>query len=47
MNDFFGKLKGMDKKQLEEAVRQAKAFAATDEGKEFIEKVTSGSRAQR
>jgi len=46
MNDFFGKLKGMDKKQLEEAVRQAKAFAVTDEGKEFIEKVKQSGAEQ-
>ena len=46
MNDFFEKLKGMDKKQLEEAIRQAKAFAATDEGKAFVEKVKQGGAEQ-
>jgi high-affinity K+ transport system ATPase subunit B len=42
MKDFLDKLKGMDKKQLAEAMQQAKAFAATPEGKEFVEKVKKG-----
>ena len=46
MNDFFEKLRGMDKKQLEEAVKQAKAFVKTDEGKAFVEKVKQGGSEQ-
>lgn len=42
MNDIFEKLKGMDKKELSEAVKQAKAFMKTDEGKALAEKIKNG-----
>lgn len=42
MNDIFEKLKGMDKKELSEAVKQAKAFMKTEEGKALAEKIKSG-----
>lgn len=42
MKDFLDKIKGMDKKQLSEAVKQAKTFAATPQGKEFVEKIKKG-----
>ena len=34
-------LKGMNKSQLEDAVKKAKEFAATDKGKEMISKLQS------
>ncbi len=43
MKDIIDKLKGMDKKELGEAINQAKAFARTPEGKELVEKVKSGN----
>lgn len=42
MKDIIEKIKGMDKKQLSEAMQQAKAFAETPQGKEFVEKIKSG-----
>lgn len=42
MNDIFEKLKGMDKKELSEAVKQAKAFMKTEEGKALAEKIKNG-----
>ena len=42
MKDFFGKIKGMDKAQLSEAVKQAKAFTQTEDGKEMLRKLRSG-----
>ena len=32
----------MDKKQLSEAVKQAKAYAETPQGKELVEKIKNG-----
>ena len=43
MKDIIEKLKGMDKKELGEAIREAKAFAQTPEGKELVQKVKSGN----
>ena len=37
MKEILDKLKGMDKKQLSEAVKQAKAYADTPQGKELVE----------
>ncbi len=42
MKDILDKLKGMDKKELSDAVKQAKAFIKTDEGKALAEKIKSG-----
>ena len=39
MKDILDKLKGMDKKELKEAIKQAKAFIETDEGKALAEKI--------
>ena len=43
MKDIIEKLKGMDKKELGEAIREAKAFAQTPEGKELVQKVKNGN----
>ena len=43
MKDIIEKLKGMDKKELSEAVKQAKAFADTPQGKELIGKIKNGN----
>lgn len=43
MKDIIEKLKGMDKKELSEAVKQAKAFADTPQGKELMGKIKSGN----
>lgn len=43
MKDIIEKLKGLDKKELGEAVKQAKAFADTPQGKEIMEKIKSGN----
>lgn len=43
MKDIIEKLKGMDKKELGEAVKQAKAFADTPQGKELAQKIKSGN----
>ena len=40
--DIFEKLKGMDKKELSEAIKKAREFAKTDEGKAFVEKIKKG-----
>ena len=42
MKEILDKLKGMDKKQLSEAVKQAKAYADTPQGKELVEKIKKG-----
>ena len=42
MKDILEKLKSMDKKQLSEAVKQAKAYAETPQGKELVEKIKNG-----
>ena len=42
MKEILDKLKGMDKKQLSEAVKQAKAYADTPQGKEIVEKIKKG-----
>lgn len=41
MKDIIDKLKAMDKKELGEAVKKAKEFAATSRGQELIEKIKS------
>ena len=46
MKDILEKLKTMDKSQLKNAVKQAKAFASTPEGKDFVEKVKSSGGAE-
>ena len=43
MKDIIEKLKGMDKKELGQAINQAKAFAQTPEGKELVQKVKNGN----
>lgn len=43
MKDIIEKLKGMDKKELSEAVKQAKAFADTPQGKDLIGKIKNGN----
>lgn len=43
MKDIIEKLKGMDKKELGEAVKQAKAFVDTPQGKELIGNIKSGN----
>lgn len=40
--DIFEKLKGMDKKELSEAIKKAREFAKTDEGRQFVEKIKKG-----
>lgn len=40
--DIFEKLKGMDKKELSEAIKKAREFAQTDEGRQFVEKIKKG-----
>lgn len=47
MKDIIEKLKSMDKAELSEAVKKAKAFAATDEGRELVEKIKKGEGAQQ
>ncbi len=43
MKDIIEKLRGMDKKELNEAVKQAKAFADTPQGRELVGKLKSGN----
>ena len=40
--DIFEKIRTMDKKELSTAIKKAKEFAKTDEGKAFVEKVKKG-----
>lgn len=40
--DIFEKLKGMDKRELSEAIKKAQEFAKTDEGRAFVEKIKKG-----
>ena len=40
--DIFEKLKGMNKKELSDAIKKAREFAKTDEGRAFVEKVQKG-----
>ena len=40
--DIFEKLKGMDKRELSAAIKKAREFAKTDEGKAFVEKIKNG-----
>ena len=40
--DIFEKIRTMDKKELSAAIKKAKEFAKTDEGKAFVEKVKKG-----
>lgn len=42
MKEILEKIKGMDKKQLSDAIKQAKEFAATPQGKELVEKIKKG-----
>lgn len=39
-------LKGMNKSQLEDAVKKAKEFAATEKGKEMIAKLQSSGKLE-
>lgn len=41
MKDILDKLKGMDKNQLEDMVKQAKVFAETPKGKELVAEIKS------
>ncbi len=47
MKDIFEKLKGMDKSQLKSAVKQAREFVKTPQGKEFAEKIKNGSAGEQ
>ncbi|MBE7054924.1 MAG: hypothetical protein E7392_02280 [Ruminococcaceae bacterium] len=47
MKDILEKLKSMNKAELNEAVKQAKDFAATDAGKELVEKIKKGEGIQQ
>lgn len=40
--DIMSMLKGMNKKQLDEAVRKAKEFGKTQQGQQIIEKLRRG-----
>lgn len=42
MKEILDKLKGMDKKQLAEATKQAKQFVNTPQGKELVERIKKG-----
>jgi len=42
MKDIIEKLKGIDKKELSKAIKEAKAYMKTDEGKALAEKIKSG-----
>ncbi len=41
MKDIIEQIKKMDKSQLKDAVKQARAFVKTQEGKELVEKIKS------
>lgn len=43
MKDIIEQIKKMDKAQLKDAVKQARAFVKTKEGKELVEKIKSPS----
>ena len=43
MKDIIEQIKKMDKGQLKDAVKQARAFVKTKEGKELVEKIKSPS----
>jgi len=47
VKDILEKLKSMNKAELNEAVKQAKDFAATDAGKELVEKIKKGEGIQQ
>lgn len=42
MKEIIEKLKGIDKKELGKAIKEAKAYMNTDEGKAFAEKIKNG-----
>ena len=42
MNDIIEKLRGIDKRELSKAIKEAKAYMKTDEGKALAEKIKSG-----
>lgn len=42
--DILSMLKGMDKKQLDEAVKKAKEFGKTQQGRQIIDKLRRGER---
>lgn len=42
MKDIIEKLKGMDKKELGKAIKQAKEYMKTDEGKALADKIKNG-----
>lgn len=42
MQDIIEKLKSMDKKEIDSAVKKAKEFVATPEGQAFAQKIKNG-----
>lgn len=42
MRDIIEKLKSIDKKELSKAIKEAKAYMKTDEGKALAEKIKNG-----
>lgn len=42
MQNILSMLKSMDPRELNEAIEKARAFAATDEGREMLKKLQSG-----
>lgn len=47
MKDIIEQLKTMDKSQLKNAVKQARAFAKTSEGKELVEKIKNAKGEEK
>ena len=45
MQDIIEKLKSMDKKEIDSAVKKAKEFVATPEGQAFAQKIKNGEGA--
>ncbi len=43
MKDIIEQIKKMDKSQLKDAVKQARAFVKTQEGKDLVEKIKSSN----
>ena len=42
MNDIIEKLRSIDKRELSKAIKEAKAYMKTDEGKALAEKIKNG-----
>ncbi len=40
--DIFEKIRSMDKKELSAAIKKAKEFVKTDEGRELVNKIKNG-----